>query len=110
MKETGRYVWCHMPSRRRVRRRQRVTLLKIRAVPLVRMPKSHFFELIRRACRDGVVPQDIRITTLNWDHRNGRVYQPGQVLDAEDAEELRNCYNFLVGAVGKRDIRVETPR
>lgn len=92
------------------RRNPRVTMLKIRATPLVRMPKSKFFELIRRACRDGVVPENIEITTLNWDHKTGGEYKAGQKLSARHAEELRNCYNYLVGAVGKRDVRVEHPR
>lgn len=95
-------------SRRRYR--PRVTMLKIRAVPLVRMPKSRFFELIRKACRDGVVPEELEITTLNWDHRTGRHFKPGAVLSASDAQELRNCYDYLTGAVGKRDVRVESPR
>lgn len=90
------------------RRKPRRTLLKIRAVPLVRMPKSHFFKLIRQACRTGVVPDDIRITTLNWDHAVGQRYMPGQVLSARDASELRNCYNLITG-VGTGDVRVETP-
>lgn len=94
-----------MPRRRSTRR----TLLKIRAVPLVRMSKDTFFTKIRHACRDGVIPPDLRITTLNWDHAEGRKYSPGEVLNAEDAAELRNCYNFLVGAVGKEDVRVERP-
>ena len=92
------------------RRPARVTLLKIRAVPLERMPKSRFFYLIRKACDTGVIPAGIRITTLNWDHRVGRTYQEGTVLSARDREELRNCAAFLYGAVSKRDIRVETPR
>lgn len=90
------------------RRKPRRTLLKIRAVPLVRMPKSHFFALIQRACRTGVVPEDIRITTLNWDHAVGQRYSPGQRLSARHAEELRNCYSLLAG-VGKNNVRVETP-
>lgn len=85
-------------------------MLKIRAVPLVRMPKSVFFELIRKACRDGIVPEQIEITTLNWDHRTGQRYAPGAVLSGKDREELRNCYTYLTGAVGKRDVRVEHPR
>ena len=88
--------------------RPRRTLLKIRAVPLVRMPKSRFFELIRQACRDGVVPPDIRITTLNWDHAVGSRYVPGQVLSARHAEELRNCYLLLAGT-GRGGVRVEAP-
>src|SRR5690242_5406384 len=104
-----------MPSRNRdksnrKRRRPRVTLLKIRAVPLVRMPKSRLFYLIRKACETGVVPREIRITTLNWDHRLGRVLQPGQVLSAEDRQELKNCEAYLFGAVDRRDVRVEKPR
>lgn len=92
------------------RSRPRVTMLKIRAIPLVRMPKSRFFEQIRRACRDGIVPDDIEIVTMNWDHQTGRRYIPGTKLSGRNAEDLRNCYNYLVGAVGKRDIRVENPR
>jgi hypothetical protein len=88
--------------------RGRRTLLKIRAVPRVRMPKSVFFQKIRHACRDGIVPPDIEITTLNWDHAQGNRYLPGQVLSGKDAAELRNCYNILVG-VGKQDVRFERP-
>jgi hypothetical protein len=96
-----------MPSRKR--RRPRVTMLKIRAVPLERMPKSHFFYLIRKACDSGTVPAGIRITTLNWDHRVGQSLQPGDVLDASQREELRNCAAFLFGAIDKHDVRVERP-
>ena len=72
------------------------------------MPKSVFFHKIRQACRDGVVPADITITTLNWDHAQGKRYTAGQVLDGNDAEELKNCYNLLVG-VSKQDVRFERP-
>jgi len=95
---------------RKRRRRPRVTLLKIRARPLVRMPKSRFFELIRHACRDGVIPAEIEITTLNWDHQVGQTLQPGRVLSARERQELTNCYEYLTGAIGKRDVRVERPR
>jgi len=30
-------------------------------------------------------------------------------LSARDAAELKNCYNYLVGAVTKQDVRVERP-
>ncbi len=92
------------------RRKPRPTQLKIRAVPLVRMPKSRFFELIRDACKNGVIPKDIRMESLNWDHKVGRSWNAGTVLSAADADELRQCYAYLTGAVGKRDVRVESPR
>lgn len=97
-------------ERDRKRRRPRVTMLKIRAIPLVRMPKSRLFYLIKKACETGVIPNEIRITTLNWDHRVGRSFQPGQVLDAKDREELANCEAYLFGAITKHDVRVEKPR
>jgi len=100
-----------MPDKRRKQKRSRPprrTLLKIRAIPLVRMPKSVFFQKIREACRDGIVPSDIEITTLNWDHAVGRKYLAGTVLGGEDADELRNCYNLLVG-VSRQDVRFERP-
>lgn len=99
-----------MPDKRQRQKKQqpRTTLLKIRATPLVRMPKSVFFQRIRSACRTGVVPDDITISTLNWDHATGRKYLPGQTLDADDAEELENCYDLLT-ATTMRDIRVERP-
>lgn len=84
----------------------RRALLKIRAVPLVRMPKSEFFRKIRHACRDGVVPADIEIRTLNWDHATGGRYQAGTVLSGYDREELRNCYQLLTGA-GKSAVRFD---
>lgn len=92
------------------RRRPRPTQLKIRAVPLVRMPKSRFFELIKQACETGVIPKDIRMQSLNWDHKVGRSWNEGTVLSADDANELRQCAAYLTGAVGKRDVRVESPR
>lgn len=97
-------------ERDRKRRRARVTSLKIRAVPLVRMPKSRLFYLIKQACETGIVPSEIRITTLNWDHRVGRALQPGQVLSADDRQELQNCAAYLFGAITKHDVRVEKPR
>jgi hypothetical protein len=95
-------------SKRKKKGVPRRTLLKIRAVPLVRMPKSVFFDRIRSACRNGVVPDDISITTLNWDHAEGRRYMPGQRLDASDAQELENCYQLLTG-MGKQSVRFERP-
>lgn len=94
-------------SRRRVRQERR-TFLKIRAKPLVRMPKSVLFTKIRQACRDGIVPDDIEIMSLSWDHAVGNRYMPGTILSGDDAEELRNCYNLLVG-IGKADVRFERP-
>jgi len=88
-------------------RNSRTTLLKIRAVPLKRMPKSRFLKLIRQACRLGVIPDDIKLTTLNWDHAQGRHYTAGSRLSARDREELKNCYDTLL-AVGKQ-VRVEAP-
>jgi hypothetical protein len=73
------------------------------------MPKSRFYALIRQACREGVIPNDLRLSTLNWDHARGRQYLPGQVLSGRDAAELRNCYNYLVGGITKQDVRVERP-
>lgn len=90
------------------RRRTRRALLKIRAIPLVRMPKSVFFMKIRQACKNGIVPSDIEITTLNWDHAEGNRYKPGRVLSGKDRDELMNCYNLLVG-VRKQDVRFERP-
>lgn len=90
--------------------KHRPTQLKIRARPLVRMPKSRFFALIKQACETGVVPDEIEMQTLNWNHKRGSHLMPGTTLSAEDAQELRNCYEFLTGAVGKRDVRVEKPR
>lgn len=84
------------------------TLLKIRARPLVRMPKSVFFTKIRSACRDGVIPSDIEISTLNWDHARGRTYKAGQVLSGRDRDELMNCYQMLTG-MSKQDVRFERP-
>jgi hypothetical protein len=95
-------------ARRSRGRSVRRALLKIRAVPLVRMPKSVFFQKIREACRHGVVPGDIEITTLNWDHAIGARYHAGEVLSGSDREELRNCYNLLTGT-GKDAIRFERP-
>lgn len=99
-----------MPDKRgkQKKRQPRRTLLKIRAIPLVRMPKSVFFERIRSACRNGVVPDDISITTLNWDHATGHRYMPGEVLSADDANELENCYQLLTG-MGKQSVRFERP-
>ena len=88
-------------------RKSRTTLLKIRAVPLKRMPKSRFLKLIRQACRLGVIPDDIELTTLNWDHAHGQRYTSGSVLSARNREELRNCYDMLLAA-GKQ-VRVEAP-
>lgn len=104
-----------MPSRNRnkkasgQRRRSRVTQLKIRAVPLERMPKSRFFHLIKEACNTGIVPAGIRITTLDWGHGYGETFQEGSVLDARQIDELRNCGDFLFGPDGKHDVRVERP-
>lgn len=97
-------------SRRRVRQRQPRTLLKIRAVPLVRMPRSTFFYKIRDACKTGIVPDDIEMRTLQWDHKDpkGKVYRAGQKLDAADAKELQNCYALMRG-VSKQDVRFERP-
>lgn len=92
----------------RRRDRTRRTLLKIRAIPLVRMPKSVFFEKIRQACKNGIVPNDIEITTLNWDHAEGKRYLPGRILNGKDKDELMNCYNLLVG-FRKQDVRFERP-
>jgi hypothetical protein len=96
-------------SGRSKRQRPRVTLLKIRAVPLVRMPKSRFFYLIQKACDTGIVPDEIQITTLNWDHAQGQRLMPGRTLSGKDRDELRECAAYLFGAVGKHDIRVEKP-
>lgn len=91
------------------KRRARVTLLKIRAVPLERMPKSRFFHLIKQACETGIVPDGIRITTLNWDHGVGQSFTEGQKLSGAQIQELRNCGDFLFGPDGKHDVRVERP-
>lgn len=99
-----------MPKKtwKRERKRTRSTLLKIRATPLRRMPKSVFFRKIREACRHGVVPDDIRISTLNWDHQEGRRYHAGEVLSGSDRDELENCYQLLTGG-SHSDIRFELP-
>jgi hypothetical protein len=97
-----------MPSRRR---QSRTPLqLKFRVVPLVRMPKSQLFLFLKQACETGVVPKEIEIRTLDWEHKRGGVWRSGSTLSGDDAQELRNCYEILTGAVGKRDIRVEKPR
>lgn len=70
------------------------------------MPKSVFFRKIREACRRGIVPNDITISTLNWDHEQGGRYMPGETLSGSDREELKNCYDLLTGA-SNRDIRFE---
>lgn len=90
-------------------KRNRRTLLKFRVTPLVRMPKSVLFKKLREACRHGVIPSDIQISTLEWGHEQGDVYQPGAVLSARKAEELRNCYALLVGVDTRRDVRFERP-
>jgi len=87
----------------------RRTLLKIRATPLVRMPKDVFFDKIRSACRRGVVPDDIVIETLNWDHAKGSRYMPGRTLSGSDRKELRNCYALLM-ARDTDSIRFDKPR
>jgi hypothetical protein len=93
------------------RRQSRTPLqIKFRVVPLVRMPKSQLFIFLKRACESGVVPPEIEIQTLDWQHKRGGVWRPGTVLSGDDAAELRNCYEMLTGAVGKRDVRVEKPR
>jgi hypothetical protein len=81
-------------------------MLKIRAKPLRRMPKSVFFAKLRVACRHGVVPDDIEISTLNWGHGTGTRYDPGETLSGADRDELRNCYDYLVSGA---DIRFERP-
>lgn len=86
----------------------RVTLLKMRVTPLRRMAKSLLFTKIRQACRNGVVPDDISISTINWDHATGNRYMPGQTLSGDDRDELRNCYNLITSA-GKADVRFESP-
>lgn len=88
-------------------RRPRRTLLKIRATPLRRMPKSVFFEKIRQAARTGIIPDDIELSTLNWGHAVGRRFSPGETLDATDRRELENVYNYLTGT--DPDIRFERP-
>jgi hypothetical protein len=95
-----------MPKQRRPRK----TMLKIRAIPLERMPKSEFFRLIKMACEYGIVPKNIKLTTMDWSHRaQGRQWMPGDVLSAADRQELKNCTAFLFGAVGTSDVRVERP-
>lgn len=92
------------------RRKKKPTLLKFRVIPLVRMPKSKMFQLLKQACETGIVPPEIEVQTLDWWSRKGGRWRPGATLNARDAEELRNCYEFLTGAVTKRDIRVERVR
>jgi len=93
-------------GRRRGSRGVRRTMLKIRALPLRKMPKSVFFQKLRAACKHGVIPDDIEISTLNWGHGTGTRYSPGATLSGDDREELRNCYDYLVGGA---EIRFERP-
>lgn len=97
-----------MPSK--VRSRNRFTHIKIRAVPLVRMPRSVFLDKILVAVQYGVVPEDIELTTMQWDHSapGGRRYVSGQRLDANDQEELSKAYAVLKKA--GTTIRFERPR
>lgn len=85
----------------------RRSLLKIRATPLVRMPKSVFLRKIEEACHSGTIPDDIELTTLNWGAGTGRRWRAGDTLDASDAQELQNCYAMLVDP--KTTVRVERP-
>lgn len=102
-----------MPDKRKLQQQRaqkapRWLFLKFRVTPLVRMPKSVLFIKLRQACRDGIIPRDIEIATLQWDHGQGKRYLAGTVLDAGDAKELMKCYNVLAG-VEKSGVRFERP-
>ena len=85
--------------------KSRRTQLKIRAVPLHPMPKSVFYSKIRQACRTGIVPDGIEMTTMDWAKGTGRTLRAGITLDADDSDALKRAYKVLT----ESDIRIERP-
>jgi len=89
--------------RRKKKGLPRRTQVKIRAIPLIPMPKSVFYSLIRQACRTGIVPQHLELTTMDWAKGTGNKLRSGSTLDASDHDALKLAYKVLT----ESDIRIE---
>lgn len=92
-------------SKRKSRRsRSRSLHLKFRITVLTRMPKSVVFRKLTEFMRTGVMPDDIEISTVDYDHTRGRRYFPGSTIDPDDREELKE---FLEVFLSANSVRVE---
>lgn len=98
-RETGRLKPKARPQPRKL-------FLKFRIKPLVRMPKSVMLDKLRHAVRTGVMPNDLIIAYMSYDHMKGKQFQPGDRIQGGAHDELVKFYDVLI-SMDKQEMEVE---
>lgn len=69
-------------------------MLKFRVVPTRRMTKSEAVRLLKRAVRNGYVPEGIEIIEMDWQKGTGRRANRGRI-DGDLLHDLRAFYGAM---------------
>ena len=83
------------------RKKREPLMLKFRLRLLEPMPKEEAIRRLKRAIRDGYVPEGIEIHWADWSKGTSGALRQGNI-DASDLEALRGFY----GAFAQADLRV----
>lgn len=87
-------------------RRPRRLFLKFRVKPRVAMPKSVMLDKLRHFVKTGVMPKDLIVAYMSYDHKVGREFRPGERIQADEHEELQRFYDVLL-AIDQQEMTVE---
>jgi len=92
-----------MPRRGKTPRRLEI---KFRVRPLVRMPKSEMFRKLKEFVETGIVPDDIDVAYMEYQHAHGRRFSAGERIQPHEQEELAKFYAVMT-AIQPEDMTVE---
>lgn len=81
--------------------------LKFRVRPLVRMPVSVMFGKLQEFADTGIVPGDIEIAYMEYQHATARSFQPGSRVQPHEQEEFKKFHKVLMAMDPKSEVTVE---
>lgn len=81
------------------RKASRVAYVKLRVVPLVRMPKSVLLDKVRWSCENGVLDPEIDVRYVEYDHAyNGKRKGFQRISKRDKLEALENFRRLVMSA------------
>lgn len=81
--------------------------LKFRVRPRIRMPVSVMFGKLQELADTGIVPGDIEVAYMEYQHATARSFQPGARIQPHEHEEFKKFYKVLLAVNPQTEVSVE---
>lgn len=89
------------------KRKPRKLHLKFHIKAKVRMPRSTAWEKVKQFVATGVMPDDLDISYMDYEHSIGKQFFAGDTVSPEDFDEFRNLLAIMAGAKQQGPLRLE---